>query len=574
MISFRKRRKKPLANLFVLRDATQIAKYLKEQSLAYRQKILQFANFFRIVAILLIIVFALLFSGEGDSGEWFIWQKNFSTRSYILSIGGLYITAISIFTLKIIPKSPPEWVFLVNAIFDIVCLIALALNLNLALYWTTFLFIGGITMTFSVLSLSTKQSITYCILVYFIFLMAFFSDLKLGEANNFYRFFSYTIPENWLSGCLVLALACIILFLFGYFSDNAQQSEIQANMNKFSYLQSRKLNESIIAEMPNGILVVNEQGGIIVMNKYIKDIFHITDNYTPQTLHNLSPLLGQLFRLWQQKMYNELQTIDIFNDIFTATFQSLELKGYKSLVMVSLENIEVSYQRVRETRLVSLGRLSAGIAHEIRNPLGTVQTANELIGEIIEDKGGMPEIEKLSHKIAVNSKRINTIISNILSVFDNRPKNIQPVYLTTFLRQTIKESQTDRDLEHIPIVFKKTSSSEFFVVHFDPAHLAQIIHNLMLNAVKHCGVDNVEITVKLHGSSNGHYAYLDIEDNGVGIDEKDRTNIFEPFYSKKGSTGLGLYLVREMCLANHAQISVQPKQGGACFRITMELTKN
>ena len=572
MASFAKKRQ--LQHLFVLRDANQISDYLKEQSLAYRQRILQVANLFRLIAILLIVLFGLLFSGYGEQGEWFIWTKDFPTRSYVLIIGGLYIFTISILTIKIIPKNPPEWIFLLNAILDIILLIALSLNLNIGLYWTSFLSIGGITMTFSVLSLSTKQSIIYCIFIYILFVMAFCSDLKLGEVNGLGRFFSYTLPENWISGCLVLALACIILFLFGFFSDNAQQGEIKASMNRFSYLQSRRLNESIIAEMPNGILVVNEQGEIIVMNKYVKDIFHITEAYLPKTLHNLSPLLNQLFRLWQEKKYQELQTIDIFNDIFTATFQSLEIRGYHPLIMVSLENIEVSYQRVRETRLVSLGRLSAGIAHEIRNPLGTVQTANELIEEILEEEEGLDNVKNLCHKIAVNSKRINTIISNILSVFDNRPKNIQPVYMVSFLRQTIKESQTDRDLEHIPITFKKTSSSEFFVVHFDPGHLAQIIHNLMLNSVKHCGVENVEITIKLHGSSDGHLVYLDIEDNGVGINEKDRDNIFEPFYSKKGSTGLGLYLVRELCLANHAQIAVMPKDGGACFRITMDLSKN
>ena len=92
----------------------------------------------------------------------------------------------------------------------------------------------------------------------------------------------------------------------------------------------------------------------------------------------------------------------------------------------------------------------------------------------------------------------------------------------------------------------------------------------MLNAVKHAGRDDVEITVRTRIGDVGRFLYIDIQDNGRGVAADDEERIFEPFFSKRHGTGLGLYLVREMCVANQAQIVYVRKEIGACFRLTME----
>ena len=109
-----------------------------------------------------------------------------------------------------------------------------------------------------------------------------------------------------------------------------------------------------------------------------------------------------------------------------------------------------------------------------------------------------------------------------------------------------------------------------YAVFFDAGHLEQILHNLMLNAVKHAGRDDVEITVRTRIGDVGRFLYIDIQDNGRGVAADDEERIFEPFFSKRHGTGLGLYLVREMCVANQAQIVYVRKEIGACFRLTME----
>ena len=92
----------------------------------------------------------------------------------------------------------------------------------------------------------------------------------------------------------------------------------------------------------------------------------------------------------------------------------------------------------------------------------------------------------------------------------------------------------------------------------------------MLNAAKHARRDNVEITVRTRLGDVGRFLYIDIQDNGCGVAAEDEERIFEPFFSKRHGTGLGLYLVREMCVANQAQIVYVRRESGACFRLTME----
>lgn len=119
-------------------------------------------------------------------------------------------------------------------------------------------------------------------------------------------------------------------------------------------------------------------------------------------------------------------------------------------------------------------------------------------------------------------------------------------------------------------ILLETAASHGYAVYFDPGHLQQILHNLMLNAVKHNRDRAITIILRTRLAQIGRHLYIDVEDNGKGIASEDCERVFEPFFSKDQGTGLGLYMVREMCMANRAQIVAVPKEGGACLRITTE----
>ena len=209
--------------------------------------------------------------------------------------------------------------------------------------------------------------------------------------------------------------------------------------------------------------------------------------------------------------------------------------------------------------------MTAGIAHEIRNPLSSVQSAADLLEEMSDD----PKIHFLTGKIRNNTQRMNTIISDILNLFSDKPRNTQLIRLNPFLQRIIQEAQTNNETGATTIL-ADIAATQDYAVFFDIGHLEQILHNLMLNAVKHARRDNVEITIRTRLGDVGRFLYIDIQDNGCGVAAEDEERIFEPFFSKRHGTGLGLYLVREMCVANQAQIVYVRRESGACFRLTME----
>ena len=159
--------------------------------------------------------------------------------------------------------------------------------------------------------------------------------------------------------------------------------------------------------------------------------------------------------------------------------------------------------------------------------------------------------------------------ADILNLFSDKPRNTKLIPLNPFLQAVISEARTNDETSRAKIRSDMDATKEY-AVFFDAGHLEQILHNLMLNAVKHAGRDDVEITVRTRIGDVGRFLYIDIQDNGRGVGADDEERIFEPFFSKRHGTGLGLYLVREMCVANQAQIVYVRKEIGACFRLTME----
>lgn len=546
----------------------------EKDSLDYRRRIMHIANIMRLVFALMCLLFAPLFL-SGDAT--FIWNVSFTAKGAILLFGCLYIICLSGITLYSVRGRGHEHLFIINAVVDafFVILFLVTLDLNNNLIWLIAFVV--ISIVLSLLTLNILQCAIYALLSYVIIMTIYllWAIDYLGWLYGLSQEMKVGIFSLWedsnnklVSIAVIFAILALIIFLVGYLANNARENGIMAKLNRIFYEQSQSLNQSIIAEMPSGLIVLNMRNEIITMNRVMRERFRIKPHAViPLYLNQLSPLLERQLTRWLDLKHNDLQPLDLFGEKFTATFTPLPIEGYETLLLISLENVESSYQRVRETRLASLGRLTAGIAHEIRNPLGSIQSANELIAEWKEDDN---YVQKLSNKILANSKRINAIISDILDMFSDRPSTAQLLNLNEFLISSISNSRADNDLEHIPIKLniENTKSSAIF---FDPSHLSQILHNLMLNAIKHSGRKDVAIVIETRIGEGGRSLYLDVMDNGCGVSENMQERIFEPFYSSsREGTGLGLYLVREMCLANQAHIIYVSREKGACFRIIME----
>jgi two-component system sensor histidine kinase PilS (NtrC family) len=218
-------------------------------------------------------------------------------------------------------------------------------------------------------------------------------------------------------------------------------------------------------------------------------------------------------------------------------------------------------ERVQQSKLAALGRLSASIAHEIRNPVGAMSHAGQLLAE---SPGIGPAERRLTDIIRSNSERVSTIINNVLQL--SRREATRPTRLPLhdwfddFSREFAETMQIEPGLIDIQ------AASEDIEVRFDPTHLHQVVWNLCDNALKYGGS---KVEIRLSRLNASYRPYLEVSDRGDGIEPAAADRLFEPFYTgRKGGTGLGLFIARELCQLNRAVLLYEPRGGGgSVFRI-------
>jgi two-component system sensor histidine kinase PilS (NtrC family) len=240
--------------------------------------------------------------------------------------------------------------------------------------------------------------------------------------------------------------------------------------------------------------------------------------------------------------------------------------GRNGGVVIFLEDTSLIAERVQQAKLAALGRLSASIAHEIRNPIGAMSHAGQLLAE-------SPSMGKDEHRltdiIRLNARRVSQIVESVLALSRReaaRPESLQLVpWVEDFAREFV---QTLELYEGAVMLMPGRADLE---ARMDPTHLHQILWNLCDNAVKYAsaaaGAIAVELTCGILEPSGR--PYLEVADRGPGIKPDKVEQIFEPFYtSQPGGTGLGLYISRELAERNGAALRYQPRPGGgSAFRI-------
>ncbi len=243
-----------------------------------------------------------------------------------------------------------------------------------------------------------------------------------------------------------------------------------------------------------------------------------------------------------------------------------ELEGGETLIYI--ENTSAVAQQVQQLKLASLGRLTASIAHEVRNPLGAISHAGEILAETYDVD---PNIAKLTDIIQRHSAKVNGIIETILDM--SRRKTVEPsvVVLAPWLEKFIVEFCEIKHIqaEKIELVVRAPLAKAYM----DTEQLHQVMWNLMENAWHYCDEESDSQPIQVTLASADHELSIDVSDNGEGVSEKIQEHLFEPFHSKRaGGTGLGLYLARVFCQANGARLNyLHNENGRCCFRISIPL---
>ena len=217
-------------------------------------------------------------------------------------------------------------------------------------------------------------------------------------------------------------------------------------------------------------------------------------------------------------------------------------------------------------KLASLGRMSASIAHEIRNPLGALSHAAQLL---LESDNLAAADQRLTRIIEENAQRVNTIIENVLQISRRQSQSPTQIRLLEWSHNFRDEFCTAEGRPSAQ--FNVEVQPENLEILIDSSQLHQVVWNLCKNAMEHGLHNDGKTRIDLRGGSDspGRGPYLDVIDNGPGIDPATARQIFEPFYTTRTQgTGLGLFLARQLCELNEASLDyiAQPR-GGSCFRI-------
>jgi len=363
-------------------------------------------------------------------------------------------------------------------------------------------------------------------------------------------------------------------FILQYISRRMVRSEALASSRAQSIAELEQINRQIIQRMRTGILVLDRYGAIRLANAAAEELLFGSVPGGGNSSNRGRTLPTPLRRGLESWLKNPGERTEPFQAMPTspmvqANFTQLDQKRGDQ-ILVFIDDLSKVTQQAQQMKLASLGRLTAGIAHEIRNPLGAISHASQLMRESEHLDDGD---RKMLDIIQRHSRRVNGIIENVLDLSRRREASSDLVQVDDWLQAFRDDYLQSLDGEPgTPPAINLKIAAKLPQARFDSSQLEQVLVNLCDNGLRYSLEHTGQRTIELHAgaTADGERTYIDVRDFGIGIAPENSASIFEPFFTTdKSGTGLGLYLARELCESNQAHLSlVDNKKPGCCFRIT------
>ncbi|HBQ20718.1 MAG: hypothetical protein A2Z91_06990 [Deltaproteobacteria bacterium GWA2_38_16] len=372
----------------------------------------------------------------------------------------------------------------------------------------------------------------------------------------------------------------LVALLSGYLSDQFKTFRMRLKEEEESVKELEDLNKIIIDNMTSGLLTTDLQNNIIYFNQAAEKItgLHFSTIYKK----NIFDIFPDLKKHWIKKAPSkkEVPVRKIFHFKNASTieltlgFALSDLKdAYNQkcgniLIFEDLtKTIEMEQHVQRTDKLAAIGKLAAGIAHEIRNPLASVSGSIEMLSREIEVKD---ENKKLMNIILKETDRLNSLVNEFLDYVRPSEKKQTLFKINHIIEDTLMAFSMDKQAsKHIEMKF--TPENKNLEIKGDKEKIKQIFWNLFLNAAQ-AMPEGGKINIRSYAQDE--QLYIDIEDTGEGIDEENIKKIFDPFFTTKPKgTGLGLSMVHKIIEAHQGRISVNSKVGkGTTFTLIFPLT--
>jgi two-component system, NtrC family, sensor histidine kinase PilS len=365
-------------------------------------------------------------------------------------------------------------------------------------------------------------------------------------------------------GIVLFTLAASASFV----ASRMRESEDLVRQKDVDLANLAELSQYIVQHLRESLLVVDAADKIRLINESAAEILG-DDHAVPGALvGEVSPRLLYSLTTWRQSERAENSPGSFVAADGARVIQPhfAPLGGLSpGPTLIFLEDTSLMSERVQQGKLAALGRLSASIAHEIRNPVGAMSHAGQLLAE---SPGFGPDERRLTDIIRNNSERVSTIINNVLQLSRREATNPTRLTLGDWIEEFLAEF-----CETMQVPKSRIAVHEALIdleVRFDPSHLHQVVWNLCDNAIKYGEPrDDVSVEIRLGRLNPSNRPFLEVADRGPGIEVQAADRIFEPFFTgRKGGTGLGLFIARELCQLNRAILLFEPRGGdGSVFRI-------
>ena len=333
-----------------------------------------------------------------------------------------------------------------------------------------------------------------------------------------------------------------------------------------------QINELVIRDMQDGFVVVDEKGLIRQHNRQSEALIGGLKFTGNRTLADASPQLAILLEEWRrdpERIFSMMRDKKTQKD-YQVRFVAIG-NAQPAPTVVFIEDASRIRAQAQQMKLVALGRLTASIAHEIRNPLSSINHAAELLQEDSEQSERRKEDIRLLTIIRDNAHRLDRMVEEVLYLNRRDRAHPESIDARTYLERFAQDFCANEKIDARTI--ELTIQTRMRPV-FDRSHLDQVLWNLARNACHHGSGRAGSIMILLRSGTLPDTLTLDVVDDGPGVPEDVLQHLFEPFFTTDSrGTGLGLYIARELADVNGARLECivdgRPANSGACFRLTM-----
>ena len=418
-----------------------------------------------------------------------------------------------------------------------------------------------VSMAYASLLLGGRESLVYASLGSLLLLSMNFWGDRFGIQLN------VSFPHAGLNGLALFAVAILASSLAKRANFNQQLAEQRG----IDLANETQLNRLILEQSHEGVIVVDENHRIRYANptatKFLRiPLPHIGEgSHTRPPLANLNADLNNALHAWRDTPEQDLsETFISYPQRLYARLRPLA-KDPQGPVAIFLQDDHALREKHQQEKLAAMGRLTASIAHEIRNPLSAIGQA----GQLLEQTAHNDEDRQMLGIVRSQVARINQLIENVLTTAKRKHAQAQHIHLTPWLSDLLQRYRAHTPLDNIKIDLTTEST---LCAQVDPGHLEQILIILLDNARQHGKprIGSQRIRIDACGVGSQKRPRIDIRDNGAGVPENMRNRLFEPFFSTHAQGhGLGLFIARELAEANQLSLNYHHDvHGERCFRIT------